>query len=655
MLARFATVLCAALLLWVTVPAHADWPQTGRVLCTACDPRNPDVIPDAAGGAFVLWIDARNGPDGTNDDLYVQRVTASGDLANGWLPGGQPVCVDPSEQYPSYRSLGPDGSGGALTAWTDFRNSDTSGPDIYAQRILADGAVAPGWPVNGAAVNTTVGYQTDPFVLGDGTGGAFITWSDYGTQDIYLQHLTVAGVPAPGWPVDGIPVCTDTSYQCCPQLAPDGQGGVFIVWADTRGAPADSIGQVYGQHVSGAGVLDSGWPANGMHLVSDRGLVGLVSDDAGGGYISCGTSDFRFYLVRFTGAGTTAPGWPAGGALVCAASEDRAGLRLVGDGVGGALLAWSDHRDFYDDDIFALRMQPDGTRAPGWPADGLRVTDNTGLDDFVDITSDGSGGLYLAWEQYYTVTGDYVVVQHLLADGSVAPGWPAGGLAMPNDAQTRSARITSDGAGGAIATWEWLGPINEGGIRAMRFATDGPVPVLVSLVSTEVESNRVRLTWYVPDGSSFAATVERRTETGEWSALGTIRPDGSGKLSYEDRSVAPGTLYGYRLSYPDGASMAYPAETWVSVPALRLALRGFTPNPSMGDPLVAFSLASAEPAVLELYDVTGRLALRREIGSLGAGAHTLRLEGADRLPAGVYTVRVWQGAQSASARAVVVR
>ena len=141
----------------------------------------------------------------------------------------------------------------------------------------------------------------------------------------------------------------------------------------------------------------------------------------------------------------------------------------------------------------------------------------------------------------------------------------------------------------------------------------------------------------------------------EWQDLGTITADGTGRLCYEDRAVTAGTRYAYRLAYPDGGAVAYTPVTWVTVPALRFALRGLTPNPSAGDPVVAFTLTSGEPAALELFDVHGRLVLSREAGALGAGTHSLRLDSRGRLAAGVYTVRLRQGAQVASTRAVVLQ
>jgi hypothetical protein len=75
-------------------------------------------------------------------------------------------------------------------------------------------------------------------------------------------------------------------------------------------------------------------------------------------------------------------------------------------------------------------------------------------------------------------------------------------------------------------------------------------------------------------------------------------------------------------------------------------------NPALGPLVVSFSLASDAPAALAVYDVSGRLVVRRDLGSLGPGSHSLRL---GDLPTGVYVVRLTQGDRSLTSRAVVIR
>ncbi len=78
------------------------------------------------------------------------------------------------------------------------------------------------------------------------------------------------------------------------------------------------------------------------------------------------------------------------------------------------------------------------------------------------------------------------------------------------------------------------------------------------------------------------------------------------------------------------------------------------PNPSRDGRLaVTFSLPSGARATLEAMDVSGRRAAVCEVGSLGAGRHTIQL--ADRrLAAGIYFVRLTQGERFAIMRATVL-
>jgi hypothetical protein len=641
----------AAVLLFCDA-AYAAWPADGVVLCSACRARGALIASDGAGGAFVVWTDARNGA-GSNDDIFLQRVTASGAIAPGWPADGQAVCLASGIQLAE--EIAPDGLGGVIVAWRDNRNDTPGGTsaDIYAQRVLSNGSLAPGWPVDGAPVARTPNHQELPVVLPDGNGGAFITWEEGYASDpnIPLQYLAPDGSVMPGWPANGIPVCTAAGFQGFPKLAPDGSGGVFVAWGDLR----DGLVASYAQRVTAAGGIAAGWPANGKRIVLGPYQQQLISDGVGGAFLFGATPASLYfadcYLQRFIGSGDIAPGWPPDGAPVCLAPDERYGLRMEPDGAGGVLMVWADYRDHMDDDVYALRMRSDGTRDPRWPVNGLPVTDNTALDDYPDLAPDGQGGAYLCWDQYSSATGDHVLIHHLTGAGSLAPGWPVGGLVVPSHVVNAIPHIVGDGMGGAIVAWTDY----DERARALRIAADGPVVVGVSLVSAEAEPGRVRLTWFASDAASLVATVERRTSADDWQQMAEIIPDGTGRLEYEDRSVAPGARYDYRLAYRDGDALTYTTETWVEVPKLAFVLRGLTPNPCLGDGVVAFSLPSGEPATLELFDLTGRLVLTREVGSLGAGTHRLSIGTVGHMPTGVYSIRLVQGAHRALARGVVLR
>ncbi len=68
---------------------------------------------------------------------------------------GCPTDAPSGQAFPVIVS---DGVGGAIVAWQDGR-SQTSGVDIYAQHVLASGAVDLAWPANGRVLCTATGGQ----------------------------------------------------------------------------------------------------------------------------------------------------------------------------------------------------------------------------------------------------------------------------------------------------------------------------------------------------------------------------------------------------------------------------------------------------------------------------------------------------------------
>ncbi|MGH2669580.1 MAG: hypothetical protein ACRDH5_10805, partial [bacterium] len=410
----------------------------------------------------------------------------------------------------------------------------------------------------------------DPYLLPDGSGGVIIAWGYGGGGEIRVINLTAVGEVAPGWIDAGKVVCTAPGGRGIRGLVSDGAGGGYLALDDYRTAPA-------------------GTQPSELEPYSD------------------------IYAQRFTATGDLAPGWPADGLPLCTLPFVQHYASLAADGSGGCLVAWQDLRDYFVPeyiDIYALRVRGDGTLAPGWTAQGTRVSAGFGTQFDPRVVADGVGGAYLVYNELED--GNYKVEsQHLTGEGQLAPGWPAEGrrLVQAATGDQDNHEAIADGLGGAIVAWTDFRGASDGttDIYAQRIGPDGPTPVLVSLVSAEAEPGLVRLTWFAQGAASLSATVERRTEAGEWESLVSLITDGTGKLVHVDRTVQSGVRYAYRLAYLDGGEVAYTAEAWVTVPARRFALRGLTPNPSAGDPVVAFTLASDEPATLELFDLHGRL------------------------------------------------
>ncbi len=646
--------------------AHAmAWQADGLPVCTnPGDQANPLMVADGLGGVFLTWVDGRNG----FADVYAQHLTGAGALAPGWPNDGLAVCTAPDDQFIS--DLVKDDAGGLFLVWDDYRDIGTNALDVYAHHVLANGVLDPNWPANGLVIAAYPGEQRGSHLAPDGQGGVFIVWNDEratpGVFDMYMQHVSSSGTLAPGWPVGGKRVCTAPGQRGFAELISDGAGGAFVVFEDYRTSPTASS-DVYALRVTADGTPATGWTADGSAVSTATGAQGipnLVSDGSGGFYVDW--VDWRtappndpnhpayghVYMQHMTGTGAIVPGWPVNGLGVCTAIGGQQVIKLDGDGAGGALVAWFDYRA--DPRIFLSRVLTTGALAPGWPANGLPVSTAVGYQNYPGVAADGLGGAYVSFVTGNTFNQMYA--QHITGGGALAPGWPPTGVRLAfTIGQQSNPSIASDGLGSAIVAWDDTRYGFNRDIFAQQLAPNLPTATLVSLMSADAQTDHVRLTWLASDPSQLIATVERRTETTDWVALGTIYPDGSGQLTYEDREVTPGSRYGYRLSYLDGGAVMTSSETWVDVPGLVFALAGFTPNPTFGEPVVAFSLPVAGPATLELYDVQGRIVLRREVGSLGVGPHRMKLDARGTLPAGVYAIRLRQGEHQALVRAVVMR
>ena len=183
-----------------------------------------------------------------------------------------------------------------------------------------------------------------------------------------------------------------------------------------------------------------------------------------------------------------------------------------------------------------------------------------------------------------------------------------------------------------------------------------PTAVIASLVSANAQPDRVSLLWELGQLSVTSAAVERSGPSSSgWSALASVNV-AAGRIAYEDRDVAAGARYGYRLRIATGSTIATSAETWVDVPnSLALAIAGARPNPTRGPLTVSFTLPTTDRARLELLDVTGRRVREHTFDAPTAGAHQVALEERGSLAPGLYFLRLSQSARVAEARVAVVR
>jgi hypothetical protein len=320
-----------------------------------------------------------------------------------------------------------DQAGGAILTWMDAREGNF---DIYAQRI--DGAGAPQWSINGVALCTESTTQIYPTLAPDGSGGAIVAWSDYrqglGNTDIYAQRVGAGG--AVQWPANGVGLCTATKSQEYPQVVSDEAGGAIVAWLDERGATMD----LYAQRVSGTGTPL--WITDGVSICSaanNQWVPAIVQDGAGGAILTWedhrGGSYSDVYTQRVDAAG--APQWAADGMAVSTAASDQLEPAIVSDGSGGAIVTWSDYRNDTDANVYAQRIE--GYGYLGSPEPGAVAV--------VDVPGDQGGMVQATWSASYLDATPFNLITDYQVWKSVAPG----------DGQVRPSRTSTSVA------WEYVG------------------------------------------------------------------------------------------------------------------------------------------------------------------------------------------------------
>lgn len=227
------------------------WTTGGVVICNAAgNQSNPKIQADLSGGAIMAWQDKRNGND---YDIYTQKINSSG--ITQWTGNGVAIAKLAGTQ--SNCKIRGDGSGGAIIAWPDKRNAVDY--DIFIQRIDSLGMIQ--WTANGVKVCGAAGSQSSLDMASDGIAGVIITWKDgrtlsSGNLDIYVQKINLSGLTE--WTANGIIVSNSANNQLNPNVIGDGNGGAIITWQDSVNGTFD----VYTQRISSGGLPL--WSSNGI-------------------------------------------------------------------------------------------------------------------------------------------------------------------------------------------------------------------------------------------------------------------------------------------------------------------------------------------------------------------------------------------------------
>lgn len=544
------------------------------------------------------------------------------------------------------------------------------------------------WNPHGNVLSAALGTQTDPAAVSDGSGGAFVVWADNrsGTWDIFAHRVDAWGVKLWPTPQNGTAVWTGLNDQTDPQIISDGAGGAIIVWVHQGNNGKTNI---YAQRLDGAG--DFMWGIDGIALCSaqhDQNSPAVVSDGAGGAIVAW--QDLRsdgsnleadIYVRRINSGG--APQWTSDGVPICTSAYAQTAPQLVEDGLGGAIIVWSDKRtEQVQTDIYAQRVNSAG--ATQWSVNGVALCTASDSQDAVAITTDGAGGAIATWTDNRTAVLD-IYAQRVNPSGVIQ--WTVNGVAVcaAFESQVEPA-IIPDGKGGAIVTWSdsrLFGPL-EYDVYAQRlnsagaslWAPDGNYVTVVAGPESQIRpipdgAGGVVMTWVDRRGIDYNIYAQRLSAggTAQWTANGialcadnmdqinpAIVPDGFGGaiVAWSDYRNGLPDIYANRVSAGGGIPTSVG-----KTPSMFLTAANIYPNPFSAVTSIDVTLSDEADVNLEIFDVAGRRVRALSMGVLGAGTTPLAFDGRDerghRLPSGVYFCRIQAGDAAVTRKLVIQR
>jgi hypothetical protein len=455
--------------------------------------------------------------------------------------------------------------------------------------VLAVAAGGRRWTAAGVQVAALPAFnEVSSRSCSDGQGGAIVAWLAQGaTENVYVQRLDSAG--AAQWTAGGFKLTSDVSGgNAAPQVVSDDNNGAIVCWIDDGSGTA----QVYGLHILNNGTIDAAWTGSPVVAASGGGQnvssFVMARDGSGGALLAyqvfqAGGNNL-LYAQNIRGTNGTQV-WGVGRNVKNDIStEEQADERIVSDGAGGAVIAFTGN---YHGVVpgtpraYVQRFEADGF--PHWNTPGAvlvanRATSYPGGIDLIDgsnvvVAFDGSEDVgYSACVQKFNMLG--------------APQWTADGVKLdsPGGTVVANPKVVCD-SGSALVTWDhpsdkggagvWAQKVNSsgaalwtaGGVRLSDTINDsGTAPAASPSIATDGLSGAI-CSWTDIRSTTPNVFVQRLDSSGagQWGTTGMaactqnspqsnacLVSDGAlgAILAWEDERVTPGQqdLFAQRVS-----------------------------------------------------------------------------------------------------------
>ena len=536
-------------------------------------------------------------------------------------------------------------------------------------------------PIVNLPVADAAGTQVQPKVAPTSDGGCYISWFDgAGGYDVRLQKLDSGGNET--FVHNGILVA-DRGFISTQDygLDVDASGNALLVFRDNSTGTV----QITAAKVSPAGTLL--WGATGVQLTNTTGYVAApkIAGTSDRGVVVAWTEDSTVRIQKLADDG--APIW--GADVVLSPLFGTYSASDLHDAGADAILSIVHLTgDFYSPKHL-LAQKLDSTGALLWGTGHVAVFDGGSLQfgNYPKFVPDGTGGAVFSW--YDTASQLQCYAQHVLADGTEA--FPHNGSAAstngtrvrvspsaafnPSTGETflfwpeKNSSQSQSGVYGqkfdSVGNRQWTSdgavvvPVGTDEITQVRCLTEGPGAFVFWVQSAGLGQDWLHGARLDGAGSIDVPRFDVSSAPSDKSRLVTGRStDGFAILTWQDDRNDAGDIFAQNVN-PDG-SLGTP---WVGIPggdagAQSMFLGAPRPNPMSATTQFECSTAGSEGAVLEVYDVRGRVVWTSAVRP-GTDRVVVTWDGRDdrgaRVPGGVYFLRLGDGKAARKVKVTVVR
>ena len=393
------------------------------------------------GDVFIGWRSKRQDAPATN--IYIQKLDKFG--RPQWEADGNPVYL--SEYNQGKFDMLPDGFGGVVIVWEDFRRGSDK-TMIVAQRINGKGQ--PIWDLSGEPVSTMLCRQRNPQLISDQKNAFYVVWEDnrngYQEQDLFAQHFNLGAKM--NWKGAGKAICQAKGLQQSFHASTDGKHGLVVVWEDFRNG---KYWNLFCQRIDEFG--QSRWHSDGLDIFAGRienQKAPKVIPDGYGGLVFV----YQQYSEKTRGFDIARARIDVNGDLIyhyslCHTYGDQIKPVIAKKG-GVAVVAWEDtrneQRDIYGQ-MFSIR---DGLTK--WETNGVSIAASVD-DEFNPMILTSVTGNYQLFGWQREMNGKMKLgVKRLAEDGS--PVWNTYGVKLCEaDGQQTEMSLWLAESGGLWASW----------------------------------------------------------------------------------------------------------------------------------------------------------------------------------------------------------